>query len=35
MAPEIMQARGYTYSADIWSIGIILYQFIYGKLPFG
>ncbi|CAD8112930.1 unnamed protein product [Paramecium sonneborni] len=35
MAPEILAGEGYTYSVDLWSIGIIMYEFICGKLPFG
>ncbi|CAD8129448.1 unnamed protein product [Paramecium sonneborni] len=35
MAPEIFIGRGYTYSVDLWSIGIMMYEFIYGKVPYG
>lgn len=36
MAPEIMKSTGDNYSnkCDIFSIGIIFYQLIYGKVPF-
>ncbi|XP_072963228.1 serine/threonine-protein kinase ATG1a [Typha angustifolia] len=34
MAPEIMQDRKYDAKADLWSIGIILFQLVTGNLPF-
>jgi len=34
MAPEIMNRRSYTLKADIWSIGVLLYNLMTGSFPF-
>lgn len=34
MAPEVMRKQKYGLKADIWSIGVIFYEMIYGKLPY-
>ena len=34
MAPEILKRQNYNEKCDIWSLGVIVYQMIYGKLPF-
>lgn len=34
MAPEIITGKGYSYSVDLWSIGICLYEFMAGGVPF-
>ncbi|KAF0911131.1 hypothetical protein E2562_005499 [Oryza meyeriana var. granulata] len=34
MAPEIMRCEDYDAKADLWSIGVILFQLVTGKLPF-
>lgn len=34
MAPEILLKKQYNYKVDLWSVGIILYECIYGKAPF-
>lgn len=35
MAPEIIAGKGYTFAADLWSIGIIIYELLCESLPFG
>lgn len=34
MAPELVQEQPYNHSADLWSLGCILYELYYGKPPF-
>lgn len=35
MAPEIIIGKGYGLAADWWSMGVILYEFVCGAVPFG
>ena len=34
MAPEVLRGKGYKYSSDLWSIGICLYEFMCGAVPY-
>lgn len=34
MSPEIIDGRGYSKSTDWWSVGVLLYELIYGVAPF-
>ena len=35
MAPEMIKRKGYSLAVDYWSLGIMLYESLYGKVPFG
>ncbi len=34
VAPEVLTNKKYSYQSDIYSLGIILFEFLTGKLPF-
>ena len=34
MAPEIISGRGYSYAVDWWSLGILMYEMLVGRVPF-
>ena len=35
VAPEIYKGPAYSYGADVWAAGVIIYKMVFGKLPFG
>ena len=30
IAPEILKDKGYTFSVDLWSAGVVLFAMLYG-----
>lgn len=34
MAPEVLQRRGYLSSVDWWSLGVIMFELLFGKVSY-
>jgi len=34
MAPEILKGEDYGAKADIWSLGVVLFELLHGFCPF-
>lgn len=34
MAPELLKEQKYGLEADIWSVGVVFYQLLYGRYPY-
>ncbi len=34
LAPEIINETGYSFKADVWSLGIIIYEIMNFEAPF-
>ena len=35
MAPEIILGGSYSFEVDYWSLGVMIYEFMCGRMPFG
>lgn len=33
MSPQILNKQAYTNKSDLWSLGLIFYEMIYGQTP--
>ncbi|KAF2074966.1 hypothetical protein CYY_003751 [Polysphondylium violaceum] len=34
LPPEVVQSKDYDQTVDVWSLGILIYEFLYGSSPF-
>lgn len=34
LPPEMVEAREHDYTADVWSLGVLMYEFLVGSAPF-
>jgi serine/threonine-protein kinase ULK/ATG1 len=34
MAPEVLEKRAYNHKADIWSLGVLIFELMTGIPPF-
>lgn len=34
LSPELVQSNAYSFSTDVWSMGVILYELVALKVPF-
>ncbi len=35
MSPEVFSGQGYSFESDIWALGVMMFEFLCNRLPFG
>mmetsp|Transcript_41736 Transcript_41736/g.119783 ORF Transcript_41736/g.119783 Transcript_41736/m.119783 type:complete len:1003 (-) Transcript_41736:272-3280(-) len=35
MAPELIRGKGYGFEVDVWSLGVMFFEMVCGRVPFG
>jgi cGMP-dependent protein kinase len=35
MAPETLGGKGYSFPVDLWSLGVVIFEFMAGFVPYG
>lgn len=34
MSPELLDGQEYNYKIDVWALGVVLYEMLYGYCPY-
>lgn len=34
MSPQVLKQKQYTAKTDVWSMGVIFYELLFGRLPY-
>lgn len=34
MSPQVLKQKSYTEKTDVWSLGVLYYELLFGKLPY-
>lgn len=34
MAPELLEGYNYNFKADVWSLGVVYYEMLFGRCPY-
>lgn len=34
MSPQVLSQKNYTNKTDVWSLGVMFFELLFGKLPY-